>query len=193
MGFIAMVVTFLIIAAVVCAFIVISVYNTLVRLRQNRENAFANVDVQLQQRYDMIPQLIDTVKGAIKHENETLTKVIQARSGGLAATTISDKIEADRNLTSALKELKVVIESYPDLKANTAFMNLQNEIVDTENKLGAARRFFNSATKEYNTACEIFPNVVLAERFGHKKEPMFDVTLTGVDRMTANQATKVSF
>jgi len=183
------VVSWVILAAiVVCAFVVVTIYNSLVRLRQNREQAFANVDVQLQQRFDMIPQLVEAVKAYMDHENKTLTDVIQARNDGMSAATIDDKIAADKRLTAAMGQLKVTVEAYPQLKANGNFTELQKEIADTENKLAAARRFFNTATKEYNTACEVFPNVVFAGMFGHHREAMFDV---GPDRAAVTQRPQV--
>ncbi|MCB0278256.1 MAG: LemA family protein [Calditrichaeota bacterium] len=181
----------LIIIAVVLVFWLISIYNNLVKLRNNRENAFADIDVQLKQRHDLIPQLVDTVKGYMKHENEVLTRITEARSGALAAKTISEKIGAESALSSALGGLNVAIEAYPDLKANSNFMQLQEEISDIENKLAAARRYFNSATRELNTSVESFPAVMVAGAFGFKKEPMFDV---GPDeRENLDKAPKVSF
>ncbi|GHV33943.1 membrane protein [Bacteroidia bacterium] len=153
----------------------IGIYNSLVRLRNNRENAFADIDVQLKQRFDLIPQLVSTVKGYAAHEKETLDRVISARNNGLAAATINDKIAADGALTSALAGLKVVVEAYPDLKANQNFLQLQEEISDIENKLSAVRRFFNSATKELNNKVQTFPSNLIAGMFGFKKEPMFDL------------------
>lgn len=153
----------------------VSIYNNLVRLRNNRENAFANIDVQLKQRYDLIPQLVETVKGYAKHERELLESVTKARSAAMSANTINEKIEAENQLTSALNGLKVSLEAYPDLKANQNFLQLQNEISDIENKLAAVRRFFNSATKEFNNAVQTFPSSLLAGMFGFKKEPMFEV------------------
>ena len=134
-----------------------SMYNSLVKLRNNRENAFADIDVQLKQRHDLIPQLVDTVKGYAAHEKETLDRVIQARNGAVGAKTIDDKIAAENQLSSALAGLKITLEAYPDLKANQNFLQLQEEISDVENKLAAVRRYFNSATKEYNNAVQTFP------------------------------------
>jgi len=124
---------------------VISLYNRLVQLRNNRENAFADIDVQLKQRYDLIPQLVETVKGYAKHEKETLARVIELRNQAVAATTIDGKIAAENQLSGVLAGLKVTLEAYPDLKANKNFLQLQEEMSDIENKLAAVRRFFNSA------------------------------------------------
>lgn len=153
----------------------VSLYNNLVKLRNNRENAFANIDVQLKQRHDLVPQLVATVKGYATHEREVLQRVTEARTAAMGATTINDKINAENALTSVLAGLKVSLEAYPDLKANQNFMQLQNEIADLENKLAAVRRFFNSATRELNNAVETFPSNIFAKMFGFKKEPMFEV------------------
>ena len=125
---------------------IIGIYNNLVGLRNNRENAFANIDVQLKQRHDLIPQLVATVKGYAAHEKEVFEKVTEARTAAMNATTINDKIAAENQLSNAMLNLKAVAEAYPDLKANQNFMQLQTEVSDIENKLAAVRRFFNSAT-----------------------------------------------
>ena len=153
----------------------IGIYNNLVRLRNNRENAFANIDVQLKQRYDLVPQLVATVKGYAEHEKEVFQRVTEARSAAMSATTINDKMAADNALTSALAGLKVSLEAYPELKANQNFLQLQGEISDIENKLAAVRRYFNSATRELNNAVQTFPSNLFANMFGFKKEPMYEV------------------
>lgn len=153
----------------------ISLYNRLVRLRNNRENSFADIDVQLRQRHDLIPQLVEAVRGYMKHESQVLTDITNARANAIKATSINDKIVAENQLTAALGGLQVAVEAYPDLKASQNFMSLQEEIADVENKLAAARRFFNSATKELNNAVEMFPSNVVAGMFGFGKEPMFDL------------------
>ncbi len=169
----------------------VSKYNSFVKLRNNRENAFADIDVQLKQRHDLIPQLVSTVKGYAAHEKETLDRVINARNGAVNALTIDDKIVAESALTSALAGLKVTLEAYPDLKANTNFLQLQEEISDIENKLAAVRRFFNSATKELNTAIQMFPNNIIAGMFGFKKEIMFDLGVA--ERKNVEQAPQINF
>ena len=153
----------------------ISIYNNLVKLRNNRENAFANIDVQLKQRYDLVPQLVGTVKGYAEHEKEVFQRVTEARAAAMSATTINDKMAADNALTSALAGLKVSLEAYPELKANQNFLQLQGEIADIENKLAAVRRYFNSATRELNNAVQTFPSNLFANMFGFKKEPMYEV------------------
>lgn len=154
---------------------VISLYNRLVRFRNNRENAFADIDVQLRMRHDLIPQLVESVRGYMKHESTVLTDVTNARANAMKATSIDEKIQAEQQLTTALRGLQVAVEAYPDLKASTNFMQLQEEIADVENKLAAARRFFNSSTKELNVAIEVFPSNIVASMFGFKKEMIFDL------------------
>ncbi|MBQ0018983.1 MAG: LemA family protein [Bacteroidales bacterium] len=170
---------------------VIAIYNGLVNRRNNRENAFANIDVQLKQRHDLVPQLVATVKGYAQHEKELLEKVTAARSAAMSAGTINDKIQAENALTSALAGLKVAVEAYPDLKANQNFLQLQTEVSDIENKLAASRRFFNGATRELNTAVERFPNVLFAGMFGFHREPMFEIPTA--DRATMDKAPEISF
>jgi LemA protein len=169
----------------------ISKYNLLVKLRNNRENAFADIDVQLKQRHDLIPQLVSTVKGYAAHEKETFDRVVSARNGAVNATSINEKIVAENALTSALSGLKVTLEAYPELKANTNFLQLQEEVSDIENKLAAVRRYFNSATKELNTAVEVFPSNIVAGMFGFRKEIFFDLGPT--ERKTLDQAPEISF
>ncbi len=160
---------------VIVAVWVMSAYNRLVKLRNNRENAFADIDVQLKQRHDLIPQLVATVKGYASHEKETFDRVTSARAGAMNAHSIDEKIVAENRLTSALSGMKIALEAYPELKANTNFLQLQGEISDIENKLAAVRRYFNSATKEMNNSVQTFPSNIIANMFGFRKEMMFDV------------------
>ena len=180
-----------IVVVVLIAMWLIGMYNRLVKLRNNRENAFANIDVQLKQRHDLIPQLVATVKGYAAHEKEVLTRVTEARAAAMNATGINDKIAAENQLTSALAGLKVSLEAYPDLKANQNFMQLQQEIADIENKLAAVRRFFNSATKELNNAVQTFPSNIIASMFGFQKEPLFEVPQE--ERATVEKAPEIQF
>jgi len=180
----------LVVVAVIGLWLV-SMYNNLVNLRNNRENAFANIDVQLKQRYDLIPNLVNTVKGYATHEKETLERVISLRNQAMGATNINDKIAAENQLSSALAGLKVTVEAYPDLKANQNFLQLQTELSDIENKIAAVRRFFNSATKEYNTAVQVFPANLIAGAFGFHKEPMFEIPAE--ERATVEKAPEVKF
>lgn len=185
-----MVTIIVIVVAVVLVAWVISMYNSLVKLRNNRENAFADIDVQLKQRHDLIPQLVETVKGYAAHEKETLERVINARNGAMSAKNIDDKIVAENALSSALAGLKITLEAYPDLKANQNFLQLQEEIADLENKLSSVRRYFNSATREYNNAVETFPSNIMAGMFGFRKEVMFDL---GEQRAVLEEAPKIKF
>ncbi|HPC97559.1 MAG TPA: LemA family protein [Bacteroidales bacterium] len=174
----------------VIVMMVISIYNRLVRLRNNREQAFADIDVQLRQRHDLIPQLVETVKGYMVHERGVLTEITEARANAMKASTINEKIAAETRLSTALDGLRVSVEAYPDLKASQNFMDLQNEISDVENKLAAARRFFNSATKELNVAVEMFPSNIIAAMFNFRREMMFEL---GEQRATIEQPPKISF
>ncbi|HOP58122.1 MAG TPA: LemA family protein [Bacteroidales bacterium] len=168
---------FLVIIGIIFLLIIwlVSLYNRLVKLRNGREQAFADVDVQLKQRHDMIPQLVEAVRGYMQHERGVLTEVTEARANAIKANTINEKISAEQRLSSALDGLKVAVEAYPDLKASQNFLDLQNEIADIENKIAAARRFFNSATKELNVATEVFPSNIVATMFNFKREPMFEL------------------
>ncbi len=178
------------IVVVVLVIAFISMYNGLVKLRNNRENAFANIDVQLKQRFDLVPQLVNTIKGYATHEKETLEKVTAARAAAMNATTVDEKLAADKALSGALAGLRVSLEAYPELKANQNFLQLQNELADIENKLSAARRFFNSTTRELNNACEVFPSNIVAGMFGFKRAPMYEAT---ENRDALNKAPEVHF
>ena len=183
-----LVITLIIIAVVVIW--IIAIYNALVRLKNNRENAFADIDVQLKQRHDLVPQLIGAVKGYMEHERGTLESITNARNKAMDANSINDKIAAEKELSTALSGLNIQVEAYPDLKASSNFMQLQNELSDIENKLAAVRRFFNSATKELNIAVQKFPNVLFASMFGFKEEEMFDL---GENRASHEKAPEVKF
>lgn len=170
---------------------VISLYNNMVRLRNNRETAFGNIDVQLKQRYDLVPQLVETVKGYAAHEKSLLEGITQARSACMSATNINDKIEADNQFSKALAGLRVQVEAYPELKANQNFLQLQTELSDIENKLAATRRYFNATTRELNNAVQTFPGNILAGTFGFHKEPMFEIPAQ--DRATLDRAPEIKF
>lgn len=185
-----MVLGIIIAVVVVLVLWLIAMYNRLVKLRNNRENAFANIDVQLKQRFDLVPQLVNTVKGYATHEKETLEKVTAARAAAMNATTVDQKVAADKALTSALAGLRVSLEAYPELKANQNFLQLQTELSDIENKLAAARRFFNSTTREFNNACEVFPSNIIAGMFNFRRAPMYEPT---EGREAMNKAPEVRF
>lgn len=165
----------LVIIAVI-AFMVIGAYNRLVALDQKADQSFADIDVQLKQRQDLIPNLVETVKGYATHERGTLEAVTAARAAAAGATSVNDKVAAENMLTGALGRLFAVAEAYPDLKANTNFQQLQMELSDIENKLAAARRFFNNAVAEFNAVRRQFPTVLFAALVGYGADkPFFDV------------------
>lgn len=168
---------------VILVIYLISIYNRLIVLRNNRENAFADIDVQLKQRFDLVPNLVSTVKWYASHEQAVYDSITKARESYQSAWSADQKIAASNMLSGALNGLLAIVESNPELKANTNFMQLQSELADIENKIAASRRYFNSATKEYNTSLETFPNNVFANMFGFKKWEYFEV---------ANEAEKES-
>jgi LemA protein len=176
---------------IVVAFLGIGIYNSLVTLRQRTRQAFADIDVQLKQRHDLIPNLVEIVKGYAAHERETLDAVVKARNAAIGAGSMAEQAGAENILTSALNRLLALAEAYPDLKANQNFLELQRQLDDIENKLAAARRFFNSAVAEYNTGREQFPAVLVAGAFGFQPRDMFDLGEQG--RATMSEAPKVSF
>jgi LemA protein len=168
----------------------VSLYNRLVSLRNRDKMHLQILMYKLRQRHDLVPQLVETVKGYAGHERGVLTQVTEARSAAMSAKTINDKIVAEQQLTSALQGLRVQVEAYPDLKANQNFLRLQEELSDIENKLAASRRFFNGATTEYNTAVETFPSNLIANNFGFKREIMFDLGTEARTRMEEPPAIK---
>lgn len=184
--------TIIIIAVIaVIVFAVIGIYNTLVKLRNNRENAFADIDVQLKQRYDLVPQLVSAVKGYATHEKELLQSITEARTASTSAKSIDDKIAADVEMSAALSRLNISVEAYPDLKANQNFLQLQHELADIENKLAAVRRYFNSATRELNNAVQTFPNNLLAGMFGFHTEKMYEIESS--QRAAMDKAPEIKF
>ena len=168
----------------------ISVYNGLVAMRQRTDQAFADIDVQLKQRHDLIPNLVETVKGYAAHERGTLEAVVQARNAAVAAPGVEQKVAAENMLSGALRQLFAVAEAYPDLKANQNFQQLQMELTDIENKLAASRRFFNNAVQEYNTGIQQFPAALFAGMFGFRPKTFFDL---GEQRAALDQAPSVKF
>jgi LemA protein len=177
------------IAAVVVLGLIV-IYNGLVALRQRVNQSFSDVDVQLKQRHDLIPNLVETVKGYAAHERGTLEQVVKARNVAMAAQGPAQQAAAENMLSSALRQIFALSEAYPDLKANQNFQQLQAELSDVENKLAAARRFFNNAVQEYNTGIEQFPAALLAGPFGFRPREFFDV---GEARPQLEQAPGVKF
>jgi len=169
---------------------VITIYNGLVAMRQRVNQAFADVDVQLKQRHDLVPNLVETVKGYASHERGTLEAVVQARNAAMTAQGPAQMAQAENMLSGALRQLFALSEAYPDLKANQNFQQLQMELSDLENKIAAARRFFNNAVQEYNTGIQQFPAVLLAGPTGFTQKEFFDL---GAERATAGQAPQVKF
>lgn len=154
---------------------IIAIYNKFIRLRTRTDEAWSDIDVQLKRRYDLIPNLIETVKGYMNHERETLESVTKARTQAMGAQSVEDQAEAENMLSGALKSLFAVAESYPDLKANENFLELQRELTDTENKIQASRRFYNTNVRDLNIATESFPSNIVANLFKFNKREFFEL------------------
>jgi len=180
----------ILLVAVVLVLLLVGTYNRLIGLRQRANQAFADIDVQLQQRHDLIPNLVETVKGYATHEASTLEAVTNARAATSSAHTVEEKVQAENMLTGALRQLFAVAEAYPDLKANQNFLSLQAELADIENKLAAARRFFNGSVGEFNASIQQFPAALIAAPFGFAPRTFFDV---GEDRAAVTAAPQVKF
>jgi LemA protein len=180
----------LLVVIVVVVVWAISVYNGLVSMRQRVNQAFADVDVQLRQRHDLVPNLVETVKGYAAHERGTLDEVVKARNAAVAAQGPAQQAAAENVLSGALRQLFALSEAYPDLKANTEFLQLQSELTDLENKIAASRRFFNNAVQEYNAGIQRFPAALFAASFGFAPKEFFDL---GTDRPAELQAPQVKF
>ena len=159
---------------VVLVFILIGLYNSLVELRQKVKNAWSQIDVQLQRRFDLIPNLIETVKGYMQHESDVLTKVTELRNAWVNAGSVKEKSELDTQLSGALKTIMAVSENYPDLKANQNFSQLQEELQNTENKIAFSRQFYNDIVTKYNTKLEVVPSNIIASMFHFKQEELFE-------------------
>ena len=168
----------------------VTAYNRFVRLTNRTEEAWSDINVQLKRRYDLIPNLVETVKGYAKHEAGTLQKVTEARTKAMGAQTVGERAQAENMLTGALKSLFAVSEAYPDLKANSNFVELQRELSDTENKIQAARRFYNSVVQELQNALEQFPSNIVGSAFGFKTREFFQL---GEGESAAKEPVKVSF
>src|SRR5271170_2902050 len=169
---------------------VISVYNGLVAMRQRVNQAFADIDVQLKQRHDLVPNLVEAVKGYAAHERGTLDEVVKARNAAMTAQGPAQQAAAENMLSGALRQLFALSESYPDLKASANFQQLQAELTDLENKIAAARRFFNTAVQEYHSGIQRFPANLFAASFGFAPKDFFDL---GEDRKTVGDAPEVKF
>ena len=167
----------------------IAIYNGLVQSRNRVDEAWSDIEVQLKRRYDLIPNLVETVKGYAKQESSVLENVTKARSMAMGAGTMQEKLKDENMLSGALKSLFAVSESYPDLKSNTNFMQMQRDLTDTEDKIQAARRFYNGTVRDFNTKTQQFPGNVFASMFGFKIREFFDIDEKGVE----GQVVKVQF
>ena len=176
--------------AVVILFVV-SVYNRIISLVQARKTALSDIDVQLKMRYDLVPNLVETVKGYAAHEKGVLENVTAARATAMQGGSVADRAKAEGALGSAMMNLMAVAENYPQLKADANFRQLQSDLSDIENKIAAARRFYNNATSEYNTAIKQFPAVLLSGALGFKEELFFEVD--AAEKQAVNTAPKVNF
>lgn len=181
----------MIIFAVIIALLiifVISIYNGLVKARLKVKNAWGQIDVQLQRRFDLIPNLLECVKGYMEHEKNILTKVTELRSSWVNASSVAEKAEIDNQLSGTLKTIMAVSENYPDLKANENFSELQEELRATENKISFSRQFYNDSVTIYNTKLEVFPSNIIASMFKFKPETLFEV-----DNPEAKKNVKIDF
>jgi LemA protein len=170
---------------------VIGMYNSLVNKRIETENAWSQIDVQLKRRYDLIPNLVETVKGYAKHEQETLDRVIQARNAAMGARGVAEHAQAENMLTGALRSLFALAEAYPDLKANQNFLQLQEELTATENRIGFARQHYNDTVSQYNSALQRFPTNIIGNMFGFRQVEFFQ--LDEAEAAAVRQAPKVQF
>jgi LemA protein len=181
----------LVAVGVVLVLMAIATYNGLVSRKVETENAWSQIDVQLKRRYDLIPNLVETVKGYAKHEQETLEKVIQARNMAMNAKGVDEKAQAENQLTGALKTIFALSESYPDLKANENFRALQEELTSTENRIGFARQHYNDVVSQYNTALLRFPANLIGGLFGFRQVEFFQID--PAERAAVREAPKVKF
>lgn len=178
-------------AAVLLALIAIGIYNGLVNKKVETENAWSQIDVQLKRRHDLIPNLVETVKGYASHEKDTLEKVIQARNQAVNARGVAEHAQAENMLTGALKSLFAVAEAYPDLKANQSFLNLQEELTGTENRIGFARQHYNDVVGQYNATLLRFPGNMVGGLFGFRQVDFFQ--LDPAEMAAVRQAPQVKF
>ena len=179
----------ILVIVVVLIFFIVGLFNALVRLRNQVKNAWSQIDVQLKRRYDLIPNLIETVKGYMKHERETLEAVTKARQQAInVSDSVIEQAKAENMLSQTLRSLFAVAESYPDLKANQNFLALQEELTSTENKIGFARQFYNDSTMNYNNKIEMFPSNVIAGMFAFRPAEFFEI-----EEAAEREAPKVEF
>ena len=160
---------------IVLAIAFVGMYNSFIKLKNSCEEAFSTMDVYMKKRFDLIPNLVETVKGYAAHEKETLEKVMAARNGIQSAATVEEKMAQENVLTGTLKSLFAVAEAYPDLKANTNFLDLQNQLQSVEEDIANSRKYYNAVVKQFNTKCEMFPSNIIASMFHFERKPMFEV------------------
>jgi LemA protein len=182
----ALLILFILIGAVII--VAIGIYNSLIVMRNRCDNAWAQVDVQLRRRYDLIPNLVETVKGYAKHEREVFQKVTEARTSAINASTVKDQGQAENMLSGALKSLFAVAENYPELKANQNFLMLQEELAGTESKIAYARQFYNDTVMKFNAKQQVFPSNIIANMFSFKEKEYFEI-----GEAEAKEPVKVSF
>lgn len=178
----------LLVVVVLVAIFAIYTYNRLVRLRVRTQDAWASIDVQLKRRYDLIPNLVETVKGYAAHERETLERVVKARQAGIDAESIQEQAEAENMITGALRQLFALSEAYPNLKANENFARLQEELASTENKIAFSRQHYNDTVRRYNATLQTFPTNVVGRMFGFQERDFFEI-----DVASEREAPEVSF
>ena len=182
-----MMVFWIILAVIIVA--AIALYNSLIRSRNRVDEAWSDIEVQLKRRYDLIPNLVETVKGYAKQESSVLENVTQARAAAMGAGSMQEKLKDENILSGTLKSLFAVAESYPDLKSNQNFMQMQSDLTDTEDKIQASRRFYNGTVRDYNTKLQVFPTNIFASTLGFKVREFFDIDEKGVE----GQPVKVQF
>ncbi len=156
-------------------FLIVYYYNRFIKLKNQIDNAWSDIDVQLKRRYDLIPNIVETVKGYAKHEKETLENVIKARNMAMDASSVQEKAQSENILTGALKSIFALAEAYPDLKANQNFLSLQQTLTEIEDSLQMARRYYNAVVRDYNVLCESFPSVLVANQFHFTKRDFFEI------------------
>ena len=166
---------YIVVILAVIAFVIAGLYNSLIKLRNKCNEAWADIDTQLKRRYDLIPNLVETVKGYALHESQTLENVIKARTAAMSATTPHDKMAAENMLSDTLKSIFALSEKYPDLKANQGFLELQKQLSETEDSLQLARRYYNATVRDFNNKIEVFPNNIIAKPLGFDQREFFEV------------------
>jgi LemA protein len=176
----------ILVAVVALAGGLVALYNRLVTLRNRCDNAWAQIDVQLRRRYDLIPNLVATVKGYASHERETLENVVKARDAAMSTTDVQQRSVAENQLTGTLRSLFALAEAYPDLKANTSFLDLQSQLTDTEGKIAYARQFFNDSVMSFNMAVQQFPANLVAALFGFKERVYFEIEASAKEPVTVS-------